>query len=68
MLQAAAARAELSDLHWYNVDEFGNTGAAGAPSVLSQHWDELAAGDTVIVVVVGAGFSWASFRLEVDAA
>ncbi len=68
MLQSAAARAGLSELHWYNVDQFGNTGAAGAPSTLSQHWDELDAGDTVIVVVVGAGFSWASLRLEVDAA
>jgi 3-oxoacyl-[acyl-carrier-protein] synthase-3 len=67
MLQSATERAELSATHWYNVDEYGNTGAAGAPSVLSQHWDELAAGDTVIVVVVGAGFSWATLRLEVDA-
>jgi 3-oxoacyl-[acyl-carrier-protein] synthase-3 len=67
MLQAAAARAELADLHWYNVDEYGNTGAAGAPCVLSQHWHELDAGDSVIVVVVGAGFSWANLRLEVSA-
>ena len=27
--------------HYSNVDYFGNTGAAGAPTVLSQHWDEL---------------------------
>ncbi len=65
MLRSAAARARLEGSHWYNVDEFGNTGAAGAPSVLSQHWDDLRSGDTVIVAVVGAGFSWASLRLEV---
>lgn len=67
MLESAAKRAELSDAHWYNVDEFGNQGAAGAPVVLSQHWQELNAGDTVIMAVVGAGLSWASLRLEIDA-
>jgi 3-oxoacyl-[acyl-carrier-protein] synthase-3 len=67
MLKSAAERAGLADAHWYNVDLYGNTGAAGAPSVLSQRWDELRAGDSVVVVVVGAGFSWASLRLEVMA-
>ncbi len=65
MLKSAASRAGLADAHWHNVEEFGNTGAAGAPSVLSQRWDDLQHGDTVIVAVVGAGFSWASLCLEV---
>ena len=44
VLESVARRAELgAEEHWHNVVEHGNTGAAGAPSVLSQHWDELGA-------------------------
>jgi len=68
MLEAVARRAELSEeSHWHNVVDYGNTGAAGAPTVLSQHWDELAGGDVVLVVVVGSGLTWSSLRLEVQA-
>ena len=38
--------------HWHNVD-FGNTGSAGASSVLSEHWDELAPGDRVAICLSG---------------
>jgi len=44
--------------HLYNVDKFGNCGAAGAPSVLSQNWDSFKSGDQIILVVVGAGLTW----------
>ncbi len=68
MLESVARRAGIdASAHWHNVAEYGNTGAAGAPSVLSQHWDDLADGDTVVVVVVGSGLSWASFRIEIGA-
>jgi 3-oxoacyl-[acyl-carrier-protein] synthase-3 len=67
MLEAAVRRAGLRDeQHWHNVERFGNTGAAGAPSVLSERWDELDAGDTVLMVVVGAGLNWASLRMDVE--
>ena len=34
-LRTVCERAGIKDAeHWYNVDEFGNTGCAGAPSVL----------------------------------
>jgi 3-oxoacyl-[acyl-carrier-protein] synthase-3 len=52
--------------HWFNVVHRGNTGAAGAPGVLSEHWGELAKGDVVVVAVVGSGLTWSSLRLEVD--
>jgi 3-oxoacyl-[acyl-carrier-protein] synthase-3 len=66
MLDAVARRASIdSDDHWLNIERYGNTGAAGAPTVLSQHWDGLADGDTVLVVVVGAGLTWASATLEI---
>ncbi len=66
MLEAVARRAELVDEeHWHHVADYGNTGAAGAPSVLSQHWDELRGGDSVVLVVVGSGLTWSSMRMEV---
>ena len=66
MLEAVARRLGLGeDAHWYNVDRFGNTGAAGAPGVLSQYWDEMDDGDSLILVVVGAGLTWSSMRIDV---
>jgi 3-oxoacyl-[acyl-carrier-protein] synthase-3 len=66
MLQSVAQRAGIaSDCHLYNVADFGNTGAAGAPTVLSQRWSELSDGDVVLLAVVGSGLTWASLRIEV---
>jgi 3-oxoacyl-[acyl-carrier-protein] synthase-3 len=67
VLESVARRAGLAEgEHWFNVVDRGNTGAAGAPGVLSQHWGELAKGDVVILAVVGSGLTWASLRMEVD--
>jgi 3-oxoacyl-[acyl-carrier-protein] synthase III len=33
--------------------------------VLSQRWDELSAGDTIVLVVVGSGLTWAALQIEV---
>ena len=69
MLQSVARRAEIEpEDHFHNVVEHGNTGAAGAPSVLSQNWDALQDGDSVVLVVVGSGLTWASMRIEMGAA
>lgn len=69
VLEAVARRAGLlEDEHWHNVVRFGNTGAAGAPSVLSQRWDELTPGDTALVAVVGSGLTWSSLRIDVEGA
>ncbi len=64
MLDAVARRIEV-DAHWHNVERFGNTGAAGAPTVLSQHWSELAKGDVVVLAVVGSGLTWSSVQIEI---
>ncbi len=65
MLESACRQAGIPPArHLYNVDAFGNTGAAGAPSVLSQHWDTLHAGEPVALAVVGAGLSWAGAVLS----
>jgi 3-oxoacyl-[acyl-carrier-protein] synthase-3 len=52
--------------HWFNVDRFGNTGCAGAPSVLSEHWEELRSGDRVAICLVGAGLTWVYLLLAVE--
>lgn len=68
MLESVTRRAGLSaDSHFHNVEHFGNTGAAGAPTVLSQSWEQLADGDTVLLVVVGSGLTWAALQIEVGA-
>jgi 3-oxoacyl-[acyl-carrier-protein] synthase-3 len=50
--------------HLYNVDRFGNCGAAGAPSVISQHWDSFKRGDAVAICVVGSGVTWGGVYLR----
>jgi 3-oxoacyl-[acyl-carrier-protein] synthase-3 len=51
--------------HWFNVDHFGNCGAAGAPSVLSQNRHRLREGDLLSLAVVGGGLSWGGMLIEV---
>jgi 3-oxoacyl-[acyl-carrier-protein] synthase-3 len=50
--------------HLFNVDWFGNCGAAGAPSVLSQNWEKFTPGQSALVAIVGGGLTWASFRVD----
>ncbi len=70
MLDNVIRRAEIPpEHHFHNVFDYGNTGAAGAPSVLGMHWDKLKDGDTVVLVVVGSGLTWAGLQIDVgDAA
>jgi 3-oxoacyl-[acyl-carrier-protein] synthase-3 len=65
MLESVARRCDVpADRHWFNIDRFGNQAAAGAPVVLSEHWDSVQPGEHVAVVVVGSGLSWSSVLLE----
>ena len=67
MLDTVCRRAEIADEnHYYNVVEYGNCGAAGAPSVLSQNWDKLQSGDTLTLAVVGSGLSWGGVLVTVN--
>jgi 3-oxoacyl-[acyl-carrier-protein] synthase III len=68
MLEAVCRRGGIpAERHLYNVDEFGNCGAAGCPSVLSLHWSSLfERRATVHAVVVGAGLTWAGGILEFE--
>jgi 3-oxoacyl-[acyl-carrier-protein] synthase III len=61
-LETICGRARINSAnHFYNVDRFGNTFAAGAPSVLAQNWKKFLPGDAIIVAVVGSGLTWAGF-------
>ena len=65
MLEAVVRRCEVpADKHHFNIVEFGNQAAAGAPVVMSQHWDDYLPGDLVACVVVGSGLSWSSVLFE----
>jgi len=64
MLKSACTRAGIpSERHLFNVDRHGNCGAAGAPSVLSEKWDQLRPGEEVALAVVGAGLTWAGLLI-----
>lgn len=68
MLDNICRSASISaENHYFNVNEYGNCGAAGAPSVLSQRATDLREGDQVAVAVVGGGLSWGALLLEVGA-
>jgi len=65
MLEAVCRRCDIApERHHHNIVEYGNQSAAGAPTVVSQRWDEYKAGDVVAVAVVGSGLSWASVQIE----
>ena len=65
MVESAATKLGIpKERHLYNVDTFGNQGSAGAPSVLSIHWDKFKKGDLIMVSVVGSGLTWGSALLE----
>ncbi len=51
--------------HLYNVDQYGNCGAAGAVSVLSMNQNYLKENETIILGIVGAGLSWGGMLIEV---
>jgi 3-oxoacyl-[acyl-carrier-protein] synthase III len=67
MLEAVCRQCDVpEDRHHANVEWYGNTAGAGAPSVLSMRWDEWTAEDDVAVVGVGAGLTWASYLLRFE--
>ncbi len=67
MLNQVCEKARISkQMHLHNVEDFGNCGAAGAPSVLSQNWDRFQSGDQITVALVGSGLTWSGFVVQVD--
>lgn len=67
MLESSTKRLGISeDRHHFNVDRFGNCGAVGAPSVLSERWEQFCPGDSLTMVTVGAGLSWGGAVLNYE--
>lgn len=66
MLENVQRRCEVpAQKHLYNVDVRGNCGASGAPTVMSENWDDAdKLGDAVAMAVVGSGLTWAGALLE----
>jgi len=65
MLEAVCRQCDIEDdRHHHNVINFGNTGAAGAPGVISMNWDRWTDRDDVAVVGVGSGLSWSGHVLR----
>ena len=65
MLESVCRQCDIDDdRHHSNVIEFGNGGAAGAPSVISMNWDSWTDQDEVAVIGVGSGLTWASYVLR----
>ena len=68
MLETVCHQCEIPPgRHHSNVEWFGNTAAAGAPSVVSMEWDRWSASDDVALVGVGAGLTWAGGLLRFGA-
>lgn len=66
MLEAVCLKCDIpDDRHHFNVVDYGNTGAAGAMSVVSMEWDSWRSGDDIALVGVGSGLTWSSFMLRV---
>jgi len=65
MLDSVCRLAEIpEDRHFSNVEDFGNTAAAGSPSVVSQRWADWEDGDDIAIVGVGSGLTWGGFMLR----
>jgi 3-oxoacyl-[acyl-carrier-protein] synthase-3 len=66
MLETVCLQCDVApDRHHFNVIDYGNTGAAGAMSVVSMKWDSWQPGDDIALVGVGSGLTWSSFLLRV---
>lgn len=67
MLESVRRRCEIPvERHYFNIDEYGNQAAAGAPTVLSQSWERFTSSDIVALTVVGSGLSWSSMQIEFE--
>ena len=65
MLETVCRQGDIDDdRHHFNVVEYGNTGAAGSPGVVSMRWDEWKAGDDVAIVGVGSGLTWSGYLMR----
>jgi 3-oxoacyl-[acyl-carrier-protein] synthase-3 len=69
MLENVCGKCDISDdRHHFNVDWYGNTGAASGVSVVSQNWEKWKPDDDIACVGVGSGLTWGRYLLRMNAA
>jgi 3-oxoacyl-[acyl-carrier-protein] synthase III len=65
MLDAVTRFLEVPpERHLHNIGQYGNTGQASAPSVLSEYWDSFRPGDRIVMPLVGGGLTWAGALMQ----
>jgi 3-oxoacyl-[acyl-carrier-protein] synthase-3 len=65
MLETVCRKCEIpEERHHFNVDRYGNTGAASSASVISMNWDKWSPDDDLAMVGVGAGLTWGRYLLR----
>ncbi len=65
MLETVCRQVDIAeDRHHHNVVDYGNTGAAGAPGVVSMRWDAWESGDDIAIVGVGSGLTWSGYMMR----
>jgi 3-oxoacyl-[acyl-carrier-protein] synthase-3 len=65
MLESVCRECRIPPEHHHsNVEWFGNTAAAGSPSVVSMSWERWGATDDVALVGVGSGLTWSGCVLR----
>ena len=65
MLESVCKLCQIpADRHFSNVEHFGNTAAAGSPSVISMNWERWTPRDELGVIGVGAGLTWGGYLLR----
>jgi 3-oxoacyl-[acyl-carrier-protein] synthase-3 len=65
MLESVCRQCEIPPAqHHSNVEHYGNTASAGAPSVISMAWERWSSRDDLALVGVGAGLTWGSGLLR----
>lgn len=65
MLETVCRQGDIADdRHHHTVVDYGNTGAAGAPGVVSMRWDAWKSGDDIALVGVGSGLTWSGYVMR----
>lgn len=65
MLETVCRQCDIDDEHHHsNVIDYGNTGAAGSPGVVSMRWNEWTDSDDIAIVGVGSGLTWSGYVMR----
>ena len=65
MLENVTSKCEIpNERHHYNVNWYGNTGAASGVSVVSMNWEKWQPNDDIAMVGVGSGLTWGRYLIR----